>query len=401
MVTSEGSLPPIRDLLNGLPPRFQSSVLNPRNLPGDGCQDDRQEGINAVPSFDRQSEPSEHRVDLAKPWAICSLELRSDIPLSAQKQSLLMSSRSTKPSPDAHRLDNGDLAYNIESACAPYQAHGIHTSTGCSPGKLPKQSNLSGNLKITRKSGGLQRSSDSVRGIEKKDAQREVHKTMEQRRRREIGDRTRDIATLIEVDGTKVEILTRAVEWIDAAKSRITELAVEVSQLRSRKHVLLEQNANAREVIGNPSMNANEWSNVSNQTNSKMILDEWSLNKSASPWVFVERESPSINTTKYLSQRNCTVYVASRNREKAIAQAETSLLEPRGAIKFHHLDLISIEAARRSAEDFLKLEDHLDIVVANAGISMLNLSELSPDGFERMFATNHLGHFVFIHMLLG
>ena len=100
----------------------------------------------------------------------------------------------------------------------------------------------------------------------------------------------------------------------------------------------------------------------------------------------------------------CTVYVASRNPEKSlqgIAQAEATLPDLRGAIKFHHLDLSSIHAAKRSAEEFLRLEDRLDIIVGNAGVSMLDLSELSPDGYERMFATNHIGHFTFITTLLG
>ncbi|KAI4129641.1 MAG: hypothetical protein LQ338_002124 [Usnochroma carphineum] len=109
-----------------------------------------------------------------------------------------------------------------------------------------------------------------------------------------------------------------------------------------------------------------------------------------------------LQTTKYLSQRNCTVYVASRNREKSlqgIAQAEARH-GSRGAIKFHHLDLSSIEDARRSAEQVKKMIDRLDIVVANAGVSMLNMSQLSRDGYERMFAINHLGHFTFITTLL-
>ncbi|KAL8701844.1 MAG: hypothetical protein Q9224_000311 [Gallowayella concinna] len=110
-----------------------------------------------------------------------------------------------------------------------------------------------------------------------------------------------------------------------------------------------------------------------------------------------------METTKYLAQRNCKVYVASRNREKSlkgIAQAEATLHDGHGTIQFLQLDLASIEGARRSAEAFKKLEERLDIVVANAGVSMLNQSELSHDGYERMFATNHLGHFVFLTILL-
>ncbi|KAL9028130.1 MAG: hypothetical protein Q9196_003457 [Gyalolechia fulgens] len=111
-----------------------------------------------------------------------------------------------------------------------------------------------------------------------------------------------------------------------------------------------------------------------------------------------------LQTTKYLSQRNCTVYVASRNRERSlhnIARAEEALPKTRGPIKFHQLDLSSIKGAKWSAQEFMKLENRLDIVVANAGISMLNLSELSQDGYEMMFAINHIGHFTFITTLLG
>lgn len=111
-----------------------------------------------------------------------------------------------------------------------------------------------------------------------------------------------------------------------------------------------------------------------------------------------------LQTTQYLAQRNCTVYAASRNREKSlrgIAEAEAALPDSHGAIKFHHLDLSTVEGAQRSAEAFQKLEGRLDIVVANGGVSMLAQNELSQDGYERMFATNHLGHFVFVTTLLG
>ncbi|KAL8674267.1 MAG: hypothetical protein Q9168_001334 [Polycauliona sp. 1 TL-2023] len=110
-----------------------------------------------------------------------------------------------------------------------------------------------------------------------------------------------------------------------------------------------------------------------------------------------------LQTTKYLAQRGCTVYAASRNEEKSvrgIAEAEASLPDSHGPINFHHLDLSTVQGARRSAEAFLQLQDRLDVLVANAGVSMLAQDKLSHDGYERMFATNHLGHFVFITTLL-
>lgn len=107
------------------------------------------------------------------------------------------------------------------------------------------------------------------------------------------------------------------------------------------------------------------------------------------------------HTTIYLACIGCKVYVASRNRSKGLAgaaEAEKILdrVSSSGPILFHPLDLASIKAARRSAQEFLKLEDRLDVVVCNAGISMMSLAELSEDGYERTLATNHLGHFAFV-----
>lgn len=113
-----------------------------------------------------------------------------------------------------------------------------------------------------------------------------------------------------------------------------------------------------------------------------------------------------LQTTIYLSRLGCKVYVASRNRTKSlsgIASAKSALegVPKAGPILFHQLDLASIRAAKKSADEFLKLEERLDIVICNAGVSMMSLAELSEDGYERIFATNHLGHFAFVTGLMG
>jgi NAD(P)-dependent dehydrogenase (short-subunit alcohol dehydrogenase family) len=43
----------------------------------------------------------------------------------------------------------------------------------------------------------------------------------------------------------------------------------------------------------------------------------------------------------------------------------------------------------------------LDMLVANAALTFPTQDILSPDGVERTFAVNCLGHFVFITTLLG
>ncbi len=47
------------------------------------------------------------------------------------------------------------------------------------------------------------------------------------------------------------------------------------------------------------------------------------------------------------------------------------------------------------------MESRIDVVVANAAVSMAYRDELSLDGDEKKFATNHLGHMTFIMSLLG
>jgi NAD(P)-dependent dehydrogenase (short-subunit alcohol dehydrogenase family) len=88
---------------------------------------------------------------------------------------------------------------------------------------------------------------------------------------------------------------------------------------------------------------------------------------------------------------------------KKVEQWASADIKP-GTIHFHALDLSSVHGARLSAsklEEKLKAEGgRLDILVNNAGIANMT-PELSPDGFERTFAVNCLGHFAFIDALLG
>ncbi|KAI5857188.1 hypothetical protein BZA05DRAFT_387524 [Tricharina praecox] len=107
-----------------------------------------------------------------------------------------------------------------------------------------------------------------------------------------------------------------------------------------------------------------------------------------------------LETVHLLARRGCTVYLAGRgdlvqtiaDLKKArpdVANAELYPLE---------LDLSSITTAAAAADRFPG--ERLDIVIANAGISMNNSVAPSPEGWEHHFQTNHLGHFAFIEGLL-
>ncbi|KAK9450825.1 uncharacterized protein V1518DRAFT_411801 [Limtongia smithiae] len=102
-----------------------------------------------------------------------------------------------------------------------------------------------------------------------------------------------------------------------------------------------------------------------------------------------------------LARKKAKVYIAARSQSKA-ETAIAAIKEATGTdenVSFLELDLESMKSATASARFFAKLESRLDILIANAGVAGIR-SELSPDGYERIFAINHLGHFAFITALL-
>jgi len=111
----------------------------------------------------------------------------------------------------------------------------------------------------------------------------------------------------------------------------------------------------------------------------------------------------------YLSLLGATVYACAPDteRERAGVQEAQSRIqnhtfkkyEP-GTLHFHELDLESVESARSSAEALKKKLERLDILVANAAI-VSSSDKLSPDGYDKTFAVNCLGHFVFVNSLVG
>ena len=63
------------------------------------------------------------------------------------------------------------------------------------------------------------------------------------------------------------------------------------------------------------------------------------------------------------------------------------------------LDLSSLDSVRNFAQQILSKNVPINVLVNNAGI-MFGPRRESKDGFELQLATNHLGHFLLIHLLL-
>lgn len=73
---------------------------------------------------------------------------------------------------------------------------------------------------------------------------------------------------------------------------------------------------------------------------------------------------------------------------------------PAASAEIVELDVASLQSVRSFAESYLRREQALDILVNNAGVMALPTRELTVDGFERQFGTNHLGHFALTGLLL-
>lgn len=105
-------------------------------------------------------------------------------------------------------------------------------------------------------------------------------------------------------------------------------------------------------------------------------------------------------TALEIAKRGAKVYMACRNYDKCEA-ARKEIIKISGNMNVFNrsLDLSSLQSVREFAENFLKEETRLDILINNAGI-MATPRKLTPDGYEQQFAVNHLGHFLLTNLLL-
>ena len=95
------------------------------------------------------------------------------------------------------------------------------------------------------------------------------------------------------------------------------------------------------------------------------------------------------------------VILACRNEEKA-AQAKSDIVSTtsNGQIDVIKLDTSSLVSVRAFAEAFIDRYGTVDVLINNAGISPMRESDVTEEGFEIVFATNYLGHFLLTQLLL-
>ncbi|MCB7154244.1 SDR family oxidoreductase [Bacillus stercoris] len=95
-----------------------------------------------------------------------------------------------------------------------------------------------------------------------------------------------------------------------------------------------------------------------------------------------------------LSRAGAEVIMAGRNRNKgeaAIEKIQSSV--PSANIHFEELDLADLASIEAFGKRISSKYQNLDVLINNAAVMTIPKRQVTKDGFELQFGTNHLGHF--------
>lgn len=101
------------------------------------------------------------------------------------------------------------------------------------------------------------------------------------------------------------------------------------------------------------------------------------------------------------ARHGAQVWLGCRDRDKgqhALQRLKQAV--PEATVYLAEVDLSSLDSVRSFASQLLLKTTVVDVLVNNAGVMALPQREVTADGFERQFATNHLGHFALTGLLL-
>jgi NAD(P)-dependent dehydrogenase (short-subunit alcohol dehydrogenase family) len=106
------------------------------------------------------------------------------------------------------------------------------------------------------------------------------------------------------------------------------------------------------------------------------------------------------HTAAALARSGAHVVLAARNLEKGkAARARIAATHPKADVALQELDLSSLDSVRTAAKALRSAYPRIDLLINNAGV-MYTPKQLTADGFEMQFGTNHLGHFALTGLLL-
>jgi NAD(P)-dependent dehydrogenase (short-subunit alcohol dehydrogenase family) len=106
------------------------------------------------------------------------------------------------------------------------------------------------------------------------------------------------------------------------------------------------------------------------------------------------------HTALELARAGAEVVLAVRDVDRGErARAAIAAAVPAAKVLVAALDLASLASVRAFATRLLADERPLDLLINNAGVMAPPKRELTADGFELQFGTNHLGHFALTALL--
>jgi NAD(P)-dependent dehydrogenase (short-subunit alcohol dehydrogenase family) len=107
-----------------------------------------------------------------------------------------------------------------------------------------------------------------------------------------------------------------------------------------------------------------------------------------------------LEAAKILASRGAHVILAVRNQEKGEEAVGSISSEINNAkVEVMSLDLADLTSVRAFALAFTERFKSLDLLINNAGV-MVPPYQMTKDGFELQFGSNHLGHFALTGLLL-
>ncbi|MEO9337157.1 SDR family NAD(P)-dependent oxidoreductase [Mesorhizobium sp. SB112] len=111
-------------------------------------------------------------------------------------------------------------------------------------------------------------------------------------------------------------------------------------------------------------------------------------------------------TRKIAEQGDFDIIIAGRNREEVESAASDLRARYRTTLKTVILDvssLVSVREAAAAIQTLVRNDDvsPLQVLMLNAGAQFMGQIEFSVDGYENTFATNCLGHFLLLNLLLA
>lgn len=101
-----------------------------------------------------------------------------------------------------------------------------------------------------------------------------------------------------------------------------------------------------------------------------------------------------------LASRGCEVILAVRSQDKgAVIAEEIRKGCPAANVAVMELDLLDLASVKRFVASFRDSGRPLNILMCNAGLALVPF-QTTKEGQESQFATNHLGHFLLVTLLL-